>query len=118
MVAKSLYKPEYCKKVIEFMSEGYSKGAFAGSIGVSRDALVDWCKKYPEFGEAMGAAQAGCQLWWENMARSMAQKNSAGKSPAIPIFALKNMAAADWRDKVTIDSTVTMKAMTDVDDDL
>ena len=51
------FKPEYCEAIVEFMGQGYSKTAFAGSIGVSRDTILEWAKGYPEFSGAARASQ-------------------------------------------------------------
>ena len=50
----SLYRPEYCQKVEEQMGLGYSLGAFAGFIGVSRSTINEWMAAHPEFSRIRG----------------------------------------------------------------
>lgn len=92
------YRPEYCETVLEYMGKGYSKTATAGKIGVSRQTLLAWEGQFPEFlvavkrGEAMRTAKLEEDLL------------SAETGPQVTsrIFALKNAAPDEWRDKVTV----------------
>lgn len=82
--APTLYKTEYCDKIIKFFDVPHSKIItirttgkndyvkeeekeianalphliqFARQIGVSHDAISDWAKKYPDFAEALSTAK-------------------------------------------------------------
>lgn len=57
----TLYRPEYCDLVIEEMAKGYSLGAFAGTVGVSRATINVWMAQHPEFLEATSRAKAARQ---------------------------------------------------------
>src|SRR5690606_15054672 len=48
----SLYKPEYCKQVIDHMATGLSFDSFCGLLGHSRKVVYHWVKVHPEFKEA------------------------------------------------------------------
>lgn len=63
------YKPEFCSKIIEMMSEGASKKEVAASFGVSRQNMLAWEKIHPEFGEAVTRAEELCEAWWEKQGR-------------------------------------------------
>ncbi len=91
------YREDYCEAVVEFLKDGYSLGAFAGSIGVTRATLYNWGKSYPEFAEAMQCARAKSALWWERRIIEAAQ-TGGGHVGAI-IFGLKNRASEEWRDQ-------------------
>lgn len=78
------YKPKFCKEMIEFFSKGKRKidrlidtetgeviadygssisafptfEGFSVKIGTHPKTLIDWAKKYPEFGEAYSKAKA------------------------------------------------------------
>ena len=91
------YTPEFCEQIIDFMAEGYSVTAFAGSIRVSRATIYNWADEHPEFLDALQTAQAIAALWWEDRLRAVAEKNEGNATAAI--FGLKNRAADDWRDK-------------------
>jgi hypothetical protein len=97
------YNPDYCEQVGKFLAEGYSLGAFAGSIGVARSTVYKWAEEHPEFSDAVKTGQAGSQFWWEKRNREFAATGE-GNATAI-IFGLKNRAADDWRDKQELEHT-------------
>ena len=61
----SEYKEEYASQLIEFMAQGYSYAAFAGSIRKAVRTLENWVETHPEFKEAKEIGFAACQYWWE-----------------------------------------------------
>jgi len=101
------YKPEYCEKLIEHMSEGLSYEAFAALIGVHRSILYDWEKSHPEFSEAKDVGFGKSLLFWEKLGRdnilntseSFGEGQSSSKSlnGSVWIFNMKNRFR--WRDK-------------------
>jgi hypothetical protein len=106
----SKYDPAYCEAVIDFMENGYSITAFAGSIRVARSTVYKWADEFPEFSDALNTGQAISALWWENRLRDVAEKNEGNATAAI--FGLKNRAADDWRDKQAVDHTSSDGSMT------
>lgn len=77
------------------MRKGYSLTAFAGEIGVNRDTVVDWQKKFPEFSVAVKDGQAG-------RTRCLEQgllESELGPKTTAHIFALKNADPEGWRDR-------------------
>ena len=87
----SLYRPEYCDKLIDWAKQGLGYESFASVPGVSIQTLYDWEKAHPEFLEAKKKAQAHLMAWWER----------AGIKGEIPtgtwIFNMKNRFG--WRDR-------------------
>lgn len=66
----SLYKPEYCDRVIELGREGMSVVEMAAEIGVSRSTLEEsWPEAHEEFSEAFARARELSQAWWERQGR-------------------------------------------------
>lgn len=89
------YKPEYCQTVIEFGRQGYSLTAFAGSIEQARSTINLWIDKFPEFMEA-------CKI--HKAVRSQALEGQlleteSGPKVTARIFALKNTAPEEWKDR-------------------
>lgn len=103
MARPTKYDPEYCERAIEFMSEGYSTKAFAGSIGVSLSTVYKWMEEYPEFSESIKAAQAAGAMWWEKTLRQVASTGDGNASAAI--FGVKNRSQEEWKDKIEQDHT-------------
>lgn len=97
------YQAKYCKQAVEYMSEGYSAKAFAGSIGVSLATVYTWRDEHPEFLEALKTGQAGAADWWEKTLRQVA-RSGIGSAPAA-IFGVKNRSQEEWKDKHEVDHT-------------
>lgn len=88
------YLPEYCDIIRDLMAQGYSKTAAAGSIGVSRQRLIDWAEANPEFRDAIKDGEAARTFKLEG------DLLSAPDGPTVTsrIFALKNAAPYEWAD--------------------
>ena len=103
------YDPKFCEIAIEVMSRGFSKTALAGHIGVSRDTLLEWARVHPTFSGAIGIAVTGRVLKLET------DLLGADSGPIVTsrIFALKNAAPDEWRDKPeekeTSDRTIILR---------
>jgi hypothetical protein len=104
----SKYKPAYCNEVIDFMGQGYSIAAFAGYIGVARDTILEWMNVHPEFSLAIKVAKGKRTMKLEG------DLMLAESGPLVTsrIFALKNAAPEEWREKREIDHTSSDGSMT------
>ncbi len=91
----SAYDPVYCTKIIEAGREGFSLTAFAGIIGVCRDTINEWGRKHPEFSDAI-RRHSGARTY-----KLESDLLSAKEGPVVTsrIFALKNAAPDEWREK-------------------
>lgn len=91
----SKYSPAYCNEIIELMGQGLSLTAAAAEIGIHRDTVYDWEKEIPEFSDAIKLARGKRTLKLER------DLLSAPDGPTVTsrIFALKNAAPDEWRDK-------------------
>lgn len=65
----SLYKPEYCAKVVELGREGCSPAEIASHFDIDRVTLLNWSNEFPEFLTAMTRAKVHEQAWWEQMGK-------------------------------------------------
>ena len=90
------YRPEFCRRIVELMSEGRSLEACAALIGVHPDTLWQWQKVRPEFSEAVRAGRAGSTTYYENRLIDVA--NGAPGNAAAIMWALRNRsrAASGW----------------------
>lgn len=59
------YDPKMIDEIVPFMSQGYSKEALAGHLGISKDTLYEWVKLYPEFSDAIKRGVSKSQMLWE-----------------------------------------------------
>jgi len=93
------YEARYCEEIVEFMGRGFRKTAFAGSIGVSHDTVVEWAKQHPEFSVAV---KRGMAMRTKALEEKLLNAESGAKVAAC-IFSLKNAAPHEWRDKHEIE---------------
>lgn len=107
----SEYKPEYCERVIDYMGQGYSLSAFAGSIKVNRSTIYQWMTEHSEFSNAVSRGQMTRVAALER--KLLSARYGAQGSAAI--FALKNADPNEWRDMRTVqhDHTLSVQNMTD-----
>jgi hypothetical protein len=92
----TLYEERYCEEIVVFMGQGYSKTAFAGHIGVCHDTIIEWSARHPEFSDAVKAGQAARTKKLEETLIA----GETGPKVTAHIFALKNAAPAEWKDRV------------------
>lgn len=93
----SLYKPEYCRDVVEHCKDGASLTSFAAEIGVCRDTISEWMKAHDDFSVAAKCAKARAAAWWEKAGRSTATTGEGNAT--LCMFGMKNMGGGDWADK-------------------
>lgn len=142
----SIYKPEFCKEIIEFFLsydryenvevEHYSKGEYTHStfrkeplppptlagyavkLGVCTDTIQEWKKRHPDFGKAVRSALAIQKQF-------IIDNSMTNISPsAFSIFMMKNN--HNWTDrveqkvetKVTLEDLVNESVTTDPKDNL
>jgi len=101
----SLYKPEYCEEIINSAKQGFSLTGFAGQIGVSRRTITEWAEQHPEFSLAVTQAKAAAAASWERRAINIGDGNGGPGAAGMVQFALKNLGADDWQDKITNEHT-------------
>lgn len=61
----TLYRPEYCSKVVELGRDGLSRVQIAAEFDVAKSTLQEWEKQHPEFSVAITLAMTLSQAWWE-----------------------------------------------------
>lgn len=97
----SKYDPSYCDKLVEYGAQGYSLTACAGKLGVSRQTLHEWAGAWPEFSDAM-ARHAGARTAFLEEGLIGAE---TGPMVTSRMFALKNAAPHEWREKQDVELT-------------
>jgi hypothetical protein len=93
----SKYEPRFAEEVIEFMAGGYSLTAFAGHILVARSTINEWMGEHPEFSEAVRIGQGARTMCLEKTLIA----GETGAKVTAHIFALKNAAPEEWKEKVS-----------------
>lgn len=102
------FTPELGEKILSLMSQGFSLVAAAAELDVHRQRVYEWKERHPEFADTINLAMGKRQLFLER------RLISADASPIVisSIFALKNAAPEDWRERVETQhsGTVTLQA--------
>ncbi len=97
----TLYKPEYCERVIEMGALGYSVVEMAAELNVARATIeAEWCSAQPAFLEAFTQAKQKSQAWWERQGRENVIMEP-GKGTFNASMWSRSMAARfprDWRE--------------------
>ena len=114
-MSKNLYKVKYCNELVEFMGQGYSIEAFAGSVGVCRDTIYNWRNDHIEFKEAFDEGKAAQLLWHEEQLRIHTAEGSKGNTNAL-IFSMKNRFRDQWSDSkdIKLDADIKVSSFTDI----
>jgi len=94
----SKYTPEIGEKILSIMEQGLSLTAAAADCNISRETVYAWEKEYPEFSDNIKLGRAKRQ----NFLEKRLMNEETGPKVTSTIFALKNAAPEDWREKVEL----------------
>jgi hypothetical protein len=97
------FKPAYGDEILALMGEGLSLAAAAADLGIHRQRVYEWVERHPEFADTINLAKSKRQAFLER--RLLSAKD--GPVVTSTIFALKNAAGDDWRDKQEVEHGVT-----------
>lgn len=97
------YKKEFCEKLIEHMSQGYSFESFAAVIDVDEETLRTWVGLHPDFLGAKGIAFTKSRQVWEKILIGGTTGKIKNYNATSAIFALKNRFPKEWRDRREIE---------------
>lgn len=103
----TLYKPEYCTKLIAHMKQGGSFEGFGGIVGVSKQTLYAWTEEYPEFLDAKEIGWSASLLWWENIGKDNLIMEEGTKFNA-SVWNKNMQNRFDWREKKDTNQNVTI----------
>jgi hypothetical protein len=98
----TLYKPEYCQMLIDFMGQGYSFEAFAGHIGTCADQIYRWTKDQPDFLKAKKDGFAANRIFWEGKGIK-GQNRGKDFNATVWVFNMKNR--FNWGDRIAVGPT-------------
>lgn len=96
------YRGEYCQMLIDHMGkQGLSFESFAGVIGVTRDTLYQWERKYKAFSDAKRHGLDANLLFWEKAGTAGMAGKLPGFNAACWNINMKNR--HDWREKKDVE---------------
>lgn len=114
----SLYKPEYCEKLIQHMARPRSFESFAAVIDVNRDTLYEWVKVHEDFSDALTRGRAKHLLAMEDSAyENLVEEPGKGRLNTA-LYKLFMVNIHGWRSEPKEDSKPdqTIKIVIDSDD--
>jgi len=79
----TLYKPEYCQRIIELGKLGKQTGALAAELEVTKTCLMEWCDVYPDFSYAFHVSRNCCEQFLIDLANKQAKGEVLGSSPML-----------------------------------
>lgn len=108
----TLYTEELGRQIHEKMKEGLSIVAAAAELEVSRSTVYRWAEQNPHFSDTLDISRGSRQAFLE---RRLLAADVTGPVVTSSMFALKNAAPDDWRDKreVELSGAVDTDALTD-----
>ena len=84
-----IYKESFPEEMIELGKQGYLPARIASHFGVTRECLIYWRKKYPEFQEAFELAKTHCLAKFvENLTLQSFGEKSKGNA-VVTIYLMK-----------------------------
>jgi hypothetical protein len=107
----SKYEPKMCETIIDMGKEGASKKMMWSQLGISSSTADNWCKKYPEFAEAVGIAMVHAQSYWET--QLLANVENKNFNSRLVEIALRGQFQQDYRE--TRDTKVDVKVEAKID---
>jgi transposase len=97
----SEYNPQYADEILRLMASGLSLTAAAAELGFVKQTIYNWADKYPEIMDAIKLGQGKRTNFLERRLLSA----ESGPVVTSSIFALKNSAPDEWRDKQELEHT-------------
>jgi hypothetical protein len=96
-----------CQTLIDAAATGLTLGAACAVIGITPDTMNEWKRIHPEFSEAITRAKSIRQLHYESQLAEMSRTGGDSSRFNAIRFALINVAADDWKEKLTSDYNMT-----------
>lgn len=91
----TLYKPEYCEKVIEMMRDGMSITEIAYHLNVAKSTVYEWIDNQAEFSSAIKAGKDFSEGWWMTKGR----ENISTKEFNSTLWYMNMKNRFGWKDK-------------------
>ena len=86
----TLYREEYCQKLIDHMTGGGTYEGFAAMLRVAKQTLYDWEKVHPEFLDAKKVGKSMHRHYMDGIGHGLMTGSLKG-STAVWIFLMKNI---------------------------
>lgn len=95
----SVYKEEYCERIVDLGLRGASVVEMAFELGVTKQTLHNWTDAHPDFLDAFTRAKMASQVWWERKGRDGMEKPSQEFQASIWSRSMAARFPEDWTEK-------------------
>ena len=95
----SKYINKYNKIASDLMASGLSKTAVAGAIGISRNTLYQWCKRYNDFRYTIKTGELRSLNFWERIGILSVEGKINNFNASIWIFTMKTRFHRVYKDE-------------------
>lgn len=93
------YDPKFCQMLVDHGKKGLDFESFAAEIGVSRQTIYDWEKRFEEFEEAKELSMNHRRLLIQKLLIGQSSGKIRGGSAPSLIYTAKNILG--WKDTIT-----------------
>ncbi len=110
----TIYKPEYCEKVIELLKEGASIEEIGLELNCGYKTVYEWMERHPDFAQAIKTGRDYSKGWWYKQGRIALREKEF--SPTLWYMNMKNRFG--WTDKQEVhqETNVNVKEVQDIKD--
>lgn len=105
------YRKEFCKMLINHMSQGKSFESFGAKVEVGKNTMYEWCRSYPEFHDAKRIGTMKCLDKWEDIGND----GLYAKYFNDKVYRLNMMNRFGWGEKQTQNVEVEQKQKVEID---
>jgi transposase-like protein len=112
------YKPEFCEKLVEHMSKGYSFESFGAVIDCGKASLYKWRDEHQEFSDALDMGRSKHLFMMEQMGQGNMVEHYQGPKLNTALYKLFMANIHGWREKTDVEqkSEASVKVYIDSDD--
>ena len=89
------YKKEYCRRIVDAMSEGKSVLQFCAEQGVSKSSVYLWAQQHDEFSDALSRGKELGEAYWEGELQKMMYSREAN-APLVKLYFANRF---NWHDR-------------------
>lgn len=108
---KYVFKPEMCDRMIELGKLGSSQKMMFAELGITKDVVKTWQKKYPEFADSLDMALIHAQAYWER--EMLANVSNRTYNSRLAEIALRGQFPQDYKETREIKAEIKQEVKID-----
>ena len=97
------YKKEYCRRIVDAMSQGKSVLQFCAEQGVSKSSVYLWAQQHNEFSDALSRGKELGEAYWEGELQKMMYSREAN-APLVKLYFANRF---NWHDREKVEESAS-----------